>query len=176
MWSASFRLNPEPHRAAYRAALAGEPVARSSFDLYLTDGALIYVKEPCEQADTEARFFLHIVPQSADDLPEGRREYGFNGLDFDFFSHGALFAGGCGARSAAGLPRSERSDRAAHQRRKGTLGCGVRGWRWSALTPEAPVGSRFRGQGGGAVGIDGDGARCAPSWRFAPTGFPPTRE
>ena len=95
LWSASFRLNPEPYRAVYRAAVAGEPVARSAFDLYVTDGALIYVKEPCEQADTEARFFLHVVPQSADDLSEDRREYGFNGLDFDFFLRGALFAGRC---------------------------------------------------------------------------------
>ena len=98
LWSASVRLNPEPYRAIYRAAASTEPTARSVFDVHLTDGALIYVKEPCAQADTEARFFLHVVPQSADDLPEGRREYGFNGLDFEFFLNGAWFDGKCAAR------------------------------------------------------------------------------
>ena len=98
LWSASFRLDPEPYRAIHRAAASTEPVARSVFDVHLADGALLYVKEPCEQADTDARFFLHVVPQSADDLQEDRREYGFNGLDFDFFLNGAWFDGKCAAR------------------------------------------------------------------------------
>ena len=95
LWSAMFRLNPEPYRAAYRAAAAGEPVARSVFDLYVTDGQLTYVKEECAQEDTRHRFFLHIVPERADDLPPERREHGFDNLDFDFFLNGALFNGKC---------------------------------------------------------------------------------
>ena len=95
LWSASFRLNPEPQQAAYRAALASAPVARSAFDLYLLDGALVYVKERCGQEDAEDRFFLHIVPERTDDLPQERRQYGFDNLDFEFFLHGALFAGRC---------------------------------------------------------------------------------
>ena len=70
------------------------------FDVYLADGALIYVKEPCEPADTEARFFLHIVPEHVEDLPDERRQYAFDNLDFAFFPNGALFEGKCAARAA----------------------------------------------------------------------------
>ena len=91
LWSAMFRLNPEP----YRAAAAGEPVARSVFDLYVTEGQLTYVKEECDQEDTGHRFFLHITPERADDLPQERRAHGFVNLDFDFFLNGALLDGKC---------------------------------------------------------------------------------
>ena len=100
LWRAAFSANPEPYRAVRRAVASSEPVARGVFDIHLEDGALVYVKEPCDQADTEARFFLHVVPRSADDLPEDRREYGFNGLDFDFFLNGAWFDAQCAARVA----------------------------------------------------------------------------
>ena len=100
LWRASFSADPEPYRAAYRAAASAEPAARNVFDVYLSDGALVYVKEPCEQADTEERFFLHVVPERVSDLPEDRREYGFNGLDFDFFLNGAWFDGKCASRVA----------------------------------------------------------------------------
>ena len=104
-WRTEFSANPESYRAAYRAAASSEPAARSVFDVYAANGALVYVKEPCAQADMEDRFFLHVVPQSADDLPEGRREHGFDGLDFDFFLNGALFDGKCAARvSLPGYP------------------------------------------------------------------------
>ena len=95
LWSASFRLNSEPQRTAYRAALPSEPVARSAFNLYLLDDNLVYVREICGQTDTQPRFFLHIVPERVDDLPQDRREFGFDNLDFDFFLRGALFAGRC---------------------------------------------------------------------------------
>ena len=98
LWSAQFWLNPEPQRTAYRAAVEGEPLARSTFDLYAADGSLIYVKEQCGQADIAPRFFLHIFPERTDDLPEYRRRYGFDNLDFDFFLRGALFDGKCAAR------------------------------------------------------------------------------
>ena len=95
LWRVNWRLNPEPYPAAYLAAAAGEPVARSVFDLHLMDGQLTYVKEECEQEDAGKRFFLHIVPEQADDLPQERREHGFDNLDFDFFLNGALFDGKC---------------------------------------------------------------------------------
>ena len=97
-WSARLWLNPDPHRTAYRAAVEGEPLARSVFDLYAADGALIYVREQCDQEDIAHRFFLHIFPERPDDLPEDRREHGFDNLDFDFFHRGALFDGKCAAR------------------------------------------------------------------------------
>ena len=88
------------YRAAHRAAVSGEPLARSVFDLFLVEGDLVYVREECDQADAAPRFFLHILPQRAADLPEERREYGFDNLDFDFFLNGALFDGKCVARAA----------------------------------------------------------------------------
>ncbi len=98
LWRAEFAFNAEPYRAAYEAAVSGEPLARSAFDVYLSDGALVYVKEPCKQGDTAAKVFLHIIPERVDDLPEARRAHGFDNLDFDFFSNGALFDGRCAAR------------------------------------------------------------------------------
>ena len=95
LWSASFRLNSDPQRAAYRAALADWPVARSVFNLYLLGDNLVYTRERCGQEDAQNRFFLHIVPERTDDLPPERREFGFDNLDFDFFLRGALFAGRC---------------------------------------------------------------------------------
>ena len=96
-WSAAFSLNPEPHRLAHRAAASGEPVAQGAFHLHMADDAVVYVKEPCALPDVEARFFLHVVPERADDLPGSRRGAGFDNLDFDFFLRGALFDGKCAA-------------------------------------------------------------------------------
>ena len=98
LWEAAFSANPESYAAAYRAAASSEPLAHAAFDTHLLDGDLVYVKEPCEPADTEARFFLHIVPEHVSDLPEERREFGFDNLDFRFFLNGAWFDGKCAAR------------------------------------------------------------------------------
>ena len=97
-WSAMFSPRLELHRAAYESTASNEPVARGVFDVHLAEGALVYVKEACEEADTEARFFLHVVPDRAEDLPDDRRQYGFDNLDFAFFPNGALFEGSCAAR------------------------------------------------------------------------------
>ena len=100
LWLAEFWIDPERRLAKSAAGASGEPVARGVFDVHLTDGALVYVKEPCEAADTEYRFFLHITPERVSDLPDERRERGFDNLDFAFFPNGALFAGRCAARAA----------------------------------------------------------------------------
>ena len=97
-WEAAFSTNPEPYAATYRAVEGRAPRGRGAFDLHLLDGDLVYVKEPCEQADTEARFFLHVVPKRVSDLPEERMELGFDNLDFRFFLNGAWFDGKCAAR------------------------------------------------------------------------------
>ena len=83
---------------AYRSITAGEPVVRADFDVYLSENELIYVKEPCARADTEARFSLHLYPVDANGLPEHRRQYGFDNLDFDFDIRGVIFDGRCMAR------------------------------------------------------------------------------
>ena len=97
-WWAGFAFKAELYRAAHEAAVSGEPLARGAFDVYMADGALVYAKEPCEQGDTAAKFFLHVFPERANDLPDARRGNGFDNLDFEFFLRGAVFDGRCTAR------------------------------------------------------------------------------
>ncbi len=89
-------------RAANKAFVSGEPVIRSTFDVYLRENTLTYVKEPCAPADTEAAFFLHLHPVDVNDLPDHRRQYGFDNLDFRFDGRGEILDGRCMA--AAALP------------------------------------------------------------------------
>ena len=102
-WSAVHHIHSPKLISEYRSIASTEPVARSEFDLYIRGGKLYYVKGPCGGADTTARFFLHIVPEYIDDLPEDRRQYGFDNLDFGFAARGALFDGKCMA--AVDLPQ-----------------------------------------------------------------------
>ncbi len=79
-------------------------VARSTWDLYLGEDRLIYFKEPCAAADTEATFFLHVIPANVDDLPGARRQHGFDNLDFSFDNYpGRRFEETCSA--AVRLPQ-----------------------------------------------------------------------
>ena len=59
-------------------------IIQSEFDIYLKGSRLLYVKQPCVNADTEARFFLHVIPVDQADLPENRKQHGFHNLDFGF--------------------------------------------------------------------------------------------
>ena len=82
----------------YVAGLVGDsrPVIRSDWDVYLIENSLIYVKEPCASSDTEAKFFLALYPADANDLPDRRKQYGFDNLDFDFDGRrGGIFDGKC---------------------------------------------------------------------------------
>ncbi len=95
-WGAVHYINPPPELISeYQSIASNEPAARSEFDVYVAEGKLYYLKEPCERADTPARFFLHIVPEAVDDLPDARKQYGFDNLDFDFAGRGLLFGGKC---------------------------------------------------------------------------------
>ena len=98
LWTVRLSLNTEPYRTAYHDALADSPLAHSVFNVYAADGYLVYVKEQCGQSNVAHLFFLHVDPERTDDLPEARREVGFDNLDFDFFLRGALFDGKCAAR------------------------------------------------------------------------------
>ena len=84
----------------YVARLVGDrrPVIRSDWDAYLIENSLIYVKEPCASADTEAKFFLALYPVDANDLPGRRRQHGFDNRDFDFDERGLISDGRCMAR------------------------------------------------------------------------------
>ena len=96
LWGGAFPVEQtDYYRAAYPAIAAGIPAARATFDLYREGNLLHYRKEPCAPADTESRFFLHIVPEDVANLPPERREHGSLNLDFDFSQRGALFDGKC---------------------------------------------------------------------------------
>ena len=80
---------------AYRAITDTQPIVRSNFDLYLNDNTLHYVRDTCRPDDTQARFFLHIIPHDTNDLPQHRQQYGFDNLNFAFYEHGVRFDGKC---------------------------------------------------------------------------------
>ena len=83
------------YAAAYRSVASSEPLAREEFNLYFDQNQLYYLKEPCTRADAQTRFFLHVTPEDLDTLPDHRRQYRFDNLDFDFSMHGLLFDGRC---------------------------------------------------------------------------------
>ena len=70
-------------RLSYQKVMADGPIIRADFDVYMDDHRLIYVKEGCRAEDLEARVFLHVFPMDKADLPDSRRRYGFDNLDFD---------------------------------------------------------------------------------------------
>ena len=82
---------PDTYDLTFNAAIAGDfgdPLARSDFDIYLDDNnkdnrRLIYIKQPCAAEDAQQRFFLHIIPADARDIPAGRQKYGFDAHDFN---------------------------------------------------------------------------------------------
>ena len=81
----------------YESIAAGKPAARSVFDIYTSENKVTYLKSPCSAADVQAKFFLHLVPESVEDLPADRRQYGFDNLDFQYDVYGrraALIFGG----------------------------------------------------------------------------------
>ena len=76
-------------------AAAGDRLAGADFDLHLKGHQLAYVKAPCTEADTKARFFLHVLPEDAGDLPAHSRRHGFENRDFSFRKVGLRFDGKC---------------------------------------------------------------------------------
>ena len=82
----------DAYLANYTAS--GEPIIRSDFDVYLTDGSLIYTKSQCGQEDVEGRFFVNAFPVDANDLPAGLRQRGYETIDFRFTDYGAIAADG----------------------------------------------------------------------------------
>ena len=94
-WSPELVDDAEAREAARLAVESGQLAARSIYAIYLADGGLVYIQEPCAPDETEHRFFLHVTPERADDLPAERRRYGFDNLDFEFFWRGALLDKKC---------------------------------------------------------------------------------
>ena len=89
------RATADRYRATYRETVAGEPLFRSEFDLYLDGRTLTYVKEPCAPEDTEHYFLLRATPAAGGDLPAIRRRGGWDPLSFRFGHYGVRFDGRC---------------------------------------------------------------------------------
>ena len=89
------------------ASAYGRLAADSEFDVYAAPASdspisggrrtLVYVREPCAEEDVRARFFLHLVPADGNDLPEERREFRFDNLNFDFAHWGLRQGERCSA-------------------------------------------------------------------------------
>ena len=97
LWEANIAFGEEApdYAVARRDALAKEPLARSVFDIYRDGRALTYLRDGCTDEEADARFFLHVVPADEGDLPEHRREHGFDNLDFTLAARGARLDGNC---------------------------------------------------------------------------------
>jgi len=81
---------------AYLSSLtaSGEPIIRSEFDVYISDGILIYTKSHCSQEDATTMFFANIFPVDADALPAPIRQRGYQTINFDLNDYGAIAADG----------------------------------------------------------------------------------
>ena len=66
----------------------------ADFDVYRHGLKLVYVKAPCNGEDRAPKFFLHLAPEDESDLPDERKRYGFDNLDFSFTSRRHTFADG----------------------------------------------------------------------------------
>ena len=79
------------------ATVSKKPAASSEWDIYLDNATLIYIKESCLSGDFSAPFFLHVIPDDIDNLPEYRRRGGhaMRNFDFEFGMYGVVFDGKC---------------------------------------------------------------------------------
>ena len=123
-WRATFRLDHDALRATRAAAfgpVAAPTLEGTGFLVRRHGDALVYLRSPCEPADAEARFFLHVTPVAAATLPPQRQQAGFDNLDFAFGEHGAMVDGACVAEVP--LP-----DYAVAEIRTGQFAGGVEAW------------------------------------------------
>ena len=82
---------PPPTPALTVALSPGAAPGLAAFQVYRRPGNILeYVQDDCFPQHTQARFFLHITPVSAADLPENRRELGFDNRDFRFSADGGI--------------------------------------------------------------------------------------
>ena len=84
-----------PYYAAYRAARAQPPVARTRFDIYLDERTITYIQDPCRLEETQPRFFLHVTPVDPRELPAAAWLKGFANLDFAFHRRGVRLEDAC---------------------------------------------------------------------------------
>lgn len=88
-------MQPRLEEAVMAKVLDSDPVINSVFDVYIYQSSLVYVKNDCEPGNTDLPFSLHVYPVNVDDLPETRRDYQFENLDFGFDEMGWIQGGTC---------------------------------------------------------------------------------
>ena len=92
LWHKAISIQSEPF---HQGATWGP-----GFDVRVEDGHLVYAKAPCTPDDVAAPFLLHVFPISRDDLPDRRKRFGYENLDFPFKHHGEWRDGACVVRIA----------------------------------------------------------------------------
>ena len=96
LWQAEINPDAQAQFQEIEARLPGlQPITAGPFRLYREARQLYYSRESCTAADTHARFFLHLFPADSNDLPQSRRQYGFDNLGFNFSEYGAHQDGKC---------------------------------------------------------------------------------
>ena len=94
----STRVETMPPGDYLRRLVGGSlPIIRSEWNVYARGNKLVYFKEQCGWDDMDARFFLHVLPVDAQDLPVPRRRHGFHNLDFNFEEYVRARGGTCAA-------------------------------------------------------------------------------
>ena len=93
IWTGISRIRKHSVTALIKEA--GEPIIRSTFDVYVNDHKLIYVTDACSQDDRDALFSLHWAPTDKAHLPAYWKEYGFNVRDFRLEEYGVKSGGRC---------------------------------------------------------------------------------
>ncbi len=83
------------YRNVYHKTKTRKPVIHSVFDVYVDHNKLVYIKELCDGEDLWEHFFLHVLPVNETDLPDWRKSYGFENLDFSLYIYGVRFDGKC---------------------------------------------------------------------------------
>ena len=95
VWSDVFPKDLNLYRAAYDSMMSSPPTVRSDWNVHLYNDGVTYTKERCTTEDAQRIFFLHVMPKDVQNLPEDRREIGFQNFTFNIPSRGAMFDGKC---------------------------------------------------------------------------------
>ena len=85
----------DEYRSEYRSVTSNEPVVRSNFDIFMRKRTLYYVRPRCISPNPRERFFLYIVPVNKNDLPQDRKQDGFDIRRTKFWKNGRIFDGKC---------------------------------------------------------------------------------
>ena len=81
----------------YESVSDDNQIISNVFNVYLDEdrNSLIYVQEECDVEDIHPNFMLHLIPADFNDIPDARKPFGFDNLDFIFDRHGLRFDDKC---------------------------------------------------------------------------------